>query len=725
MFLSSWTLFALKRCHLRRANRCNWRRSLRHIFRMFASGVACLAAVGLVALQLSTTARLHAHDASVSSYSSSSHVFLPLLVAAFDLDDLPEPPLTASPTPVATATLPSPSEPFGLPRFQEGGRVTAIAVDAPYVYLGIGARLVVLDTSDPAQPRELHRTQILGGRIERIAISDQIAYLAAEISGVHMLDVSERASPRPLGHVRTSTKSLDIEVSGNYAYVAEGRGGLRVLNVSRPESAYETSQTRGAEFCNAVAISGTLGVVADTPVGVRLVDLRDPAAPERVATINPWGSSWYGWSVLDLAINGRFVYALDQADRLWAFDVRVPSQPEVTGSVELDLGGARSARLAVSGGRLSVLANGSLILLDLGSPDVPSIAGTIDELWGHHFCLATERSLAFVGGWDGFRIIDLRPAAFGEAIGEVALEQPPRGRLVAGGDLLYAAPWLLDVSDPSSVERLPDPFGPADRVLAAVGEYAYVDPDDRDRPHKLDIYRMRDPRNPQHIGELATGTYPQQFATVGDVGVLDGSHLGGCPMLTTFSLADPSRPRILGSMEPRHNVYSLASGGGYVFVGMGSGSCDAVRPEPGWLSIVDVSIPSRPTQVGLASVPSAPVSVLFHDGRVILATLRAELWVFDVTDPIRPVPLTVASLPGEPAWGGLATDGRYAYVSVEDDPFRLSTLSWGEVQVIDLAHLDWPAPRGRLSTGAAGALLVHKEHLWSATVGGGIWSWSK
>lgn len=110
---------------------------------------------------------------------------------------------------------------------------------------GAGADLRVLDLAEPARPRELARLegQGQGGPIQ---LRDELAFVAAGWGGLVIVDVADPAHPVELGRYRPESWRLDVGrpdliraavdvwVDGDLALVAAEEDGLHLLDVSDP-----------------------------------------------------------------------------------------------------------------------------------------------------------------------------------------------------------------------------------------------------------------------------------------------------------------------------------------------------------------------------------------------------------------------------------------------------------------------------------------------------------
>ncbi|MCP3904138.1 MAG: hypothetical protein GY715_10945 [Planctomycetes bacterium] len=68
------------------------------------------------------------------------------------------------------------------------------------------------------------------GHANIAAVSNGVAYVASNLSGLWLIDVSDAANPTPIGYSNTAGESRDVVVSGALAYMAHGSSGLHVID---------------------------------------------------------------------------------------------------------------------------------------------------------------------------------------------------------------------------------------------------------------------------------------------------------------------------------------------------------------------------------------------------------------------------------------------------------------------------------------------------------------
>ncbi|MFZ1595557.1 MAG: hypothetical protein WAW26_06850, partial [Anaerolineae bacterium] len=73
---------------------------------------------------------------------------------------------------------------------QIGGATYALDSSGPYVYLGVGPRVLVLDVTDPAAPQQVGQSAALPTVVQDVQLSGSLLIVALGEAGVQVLDVS-------------------------------------------------------------------------------------------------------------------------------------------------------------------------------------------------------------------------------------------------------------------------------------------------------------------------------------------------------------------------------------------------------------------------------------------------------------------------------------------------------------------------------------------------------
>ena len=206
---------------------------------------------------------------------------------------------------------------------QIGGPTYAVAVQDHYAYVGVGAKLAVLDISDPTNPIVMGQTGALPETPMRVVVSGVYAYIADGNSGLRIINVADPMRPAEIGFYDTPGIANDVVVSGTFAYLADDFYGLRIVDVSDPTHPREVGAWSGTALC--VALAGSYAYVG-TWDGMHVIDVSNPASPQHTGFIGTIRG------VFGLAAAGHYAYAGtprnagDYHKGLWIIDVSDPTQ---------------------------------------------------------------------------------------------------------------------------------------------------------------------------------------------------------------------------------------------------------------------------------------------------------------------------------------------------------------------------------------------------------------
>ncbi len=163
-----------------------------------------------------------------------------------------------------------------------GVMAVGVAVSGNVACLAMaGGGLYVYDVSDPADPRNIARTN--NGPAEAVAMAGHYAYACVN-TGIRSYDVSDPTHPVCLGQTNhTWGDAYRIYVTGDYAYTTGEYQGLRLYNVSDPAHLLYVGQIPGPRIYDAVIRDNyayVVGIFESSGFsGLRIYDLSDPANP--------------------------------------------------------------------------------------------------------------------------------------------------------------------------------------------------------------------------------------------------------------------------------------------------------------------------------------------------------------------------------------------------------------------------------------------------------------
>ena len=526
---------------------------------------------------------------------------------------------------------------------QIGGSINAVAVEGNYAYVALGPRLVVLDISDPTKPTKVGQTGMLPVSAVwrhapwnlRLLISDPYVYLvdpAEELLvvvdtsdptnprqvgyydtpgnakdafgfyvylvdklGLRLVDMSDPRDPRMAAYYETKWKIEDVSVSGQYAYLAAGKGGLRIVDISAPANPHEVAS---CEWRRRPIGPIVVREVTKIPPGVTPAPSPTPAATStRSSTPPPLLGGRYA---LGVCIFGSYAYVKTKDEGVRIVDISDPADPHEVGVVD------SSDPASAHGERY----------YDCLQSEEGTISG--------HYRYVPDR-------WQGLRVVDVSDRANPH---DAALYTSLRkaSNVVVFGSYAYVAAGadlrVLDISDPTDPHEVATVRPLEERNLGydtidflVSGSYAYL----LNCPYcnGLRVLDISDPTNPREVGYYES---PNERSSFSDLFV-SGSYAyvadAGQDVLRVLDISNPTNPRLV--------AYDAVREISAVFVSGKRAYVTTVKAGRDHLLVVDVSDPTNPKQMGSYSCYN-PQSI-FVSGDYAYVAVDRGLRVLDVSDP--------------------------------------------------------------------------------------------
>jgi hypothetical protein len=475
-------------------------------------------------------------------------------------------------------------------RFTPGGAVVSdVALTGDLALLAAGADgLVIVDVSTPAEPRILS-SMALGEFFASVTADGDTAYVAANYGGLVVVDIADPAWPRRLAAAPTRYPASRVVVRGGFAFVVEGGHGLEIFDVHDREAPGAVSMHSAT--LQDVAVGPTHAFLATT-FGLEVLDVRDPANP--VVDLAPDGPA-----LRAVALAGDVLWAVrgqpGWVPELVAMDVTVPGEPADLGLVRLWSSGVMPAdyywwpwaRLAVAGAHAWLAAGiADMWLADVARPDQPAIVDSpTTVVQGTQLTLS--ESLAFAANADAsLRVIDIADASRPRVPGRYQwlADDPtcdrPCGRSATAHGYTYlttdAGIEVLDLTSPAAPRRVALVAETAlASDLAIRGDYAFV----VGTGSGLVVLDLTQPASPTVVADLALPIAWYQYWPLPNYVspstpqriILDAGIAyisSGRAGVAAVSVAEPRAPRLLSSLPiPNAWAVGVAAANGQVWTG--------------------------------------------------------------------------------------------------------------------------------------------------------------
>lgn len=522
---------------------------------------------------------------------------------------------------------------------QIGGPSYAVAVSGTLAYVGIGPRLLILDVSAPATPTVVGQSSVMPDIVEGVAVAGSYAYVAAERSGLHVINITTPTVPTEVGFYDTPGYAHDVVVAGNYAYIADNDFGLRVVNVTIPTAPTEVGFYDTPGYAQGVVVTGSYAYVADSGSGLRVINVVTPTAPVEVGFYNTPG---YARGV---EVVGNYAYVADYTAGLRVLNIATPTAPTEAGFYNMP-GVAQG--VAVVGIYAYVTEyEGGLRVINITTPTAPTEVGFYDTP-GSSYGVVVTGNYAYVADYTrGLRAVNIATPTAPMGVGYYDPLGDARGVAVAG-TYAYVADYegglrIINIATPTAPTAVGayDTSSAAENVAVAQG-YAYI----ADRYDGLRVVDITTSTAPVEVGFYDTLGDAQGVAVAGTYAYVADYGDG----LRVINITTPTAPTEVGFCDTPGSAYGVAVAGSYAYV----------ADDTHGLRVVNITTPTVPTEVGFKSLENAR-DVAVAGNYAYVADRGAGLRIINIATPTMPAEVGIYDTPGSAY--GVAVAGSYAYVA--------------------------------------------------------------
>lgn len=602
-----------------------------------------------------------------------------------------------------------------------GSLVNAIQVEGDIAFVGNEQCLLVLDVSDPANPKVL--SQVAGqGTANGVFVRDSIVFQAAFGGGAYAVDVSRLVNPTVSGRFPQTgsyqSAVFDLALRGDAAYLADIRRGLVVVDWRNLGQPIETNRISGSAW--GLELVGPYLCMADSgrdtgSMGLRWFDLREPFRPASIGRYQGFGS------VDKVVVRGNRMFTLGtrfgivdlEFDRMAPAIITQPAggRPVLGGALRLDVAAAGTGPLSyqwfmetqpIAGATNDFLEIRGVAFGDAGSymVRISNPVGFVDSkparveigkipqaiTWSQptlEALLPLNLSVPLVATSSsglpvGFRVRS-GPAVVSNGTitatnwGTVTIVAEQEGnashaptRLVRNWNLPTLVGEELGQSSGS-------PSGTGNGVFVT-GNLAYV----AEGSDGLQVIDVSNPAAPVRVGGFNTIGKAISVQVMGTLAYVADGDAG----LQVIDVSNPARPRRLGGLTSGY-AYGVQVVGALAYVAVGFDG----------LQVIDVSNPAAPVRVGRYDTIGQAASVQVMGPLAYVADGAAGLQVIDVSNPAAPVRVG-AYYTSDFAYS-VQVVGSLAYVAA----------SGAGLQVIDVSDPAAPVPVGGYDTSGSSRLV--------------------
>jgi hypothetical protein len=508
-----------------------------------------------------------------------------------------------------------------------GAQILDLEIQGWISYAATGLGLHIIDTRIAASPRQegFVTTPHLARSVQ---VHENRAYVVGG-AGLSMIQVADPASPRLVwSGLSPNCDYQDLELQ--YPLLFAVGCGLQIMDVSNP--LFTTTLARLNVNASAVAVEGTTVAVTDFD-RLRLIDISDPSNPV------VRGSAWTHGLAKDAVVTGSLSVASSDTGLTIVGITSLDSPVEIA---HLGFAGGATS-IAVADGLVYAANRGFLRVVNLDDPAAPSEIGQIGSpsfarvaVYGR---LAVTTHSFYAPREDAVTVIDIGrrgPTETGiwEAIwGPEDVDVVGSVAFVTADGGLYA----LDLSDSTNPVELSFLDLIESQYLAVDSDRAYIATMGAAGFSCFQVVDVSDPTDMYEKGRVdwdRGGPYPTAVDAAGNTAVIADSR-----GLRVLDVSDPWRPIQVGQWE-REGAKGVALVGGHAVVGFSS----PTDPEDNGVSVIDLSSVGGPVAIGIWMSPSGVTAVAEYDGAVLVGSESDGVFLIDLSEPSRPTEIGHATL---------------------------------------------------------------------------------
>jgi len=305
-----------------------------------------------------------------------------------------------------------------------------------------------------------------------IFIDGNLMYVAADVNGLYIFDITDPLSPALAGNAETSNDAIQVAVSSGYAYVVEDHMigdefDIEIFDVSVPESPVSVNALEDVgKHYKDMEISGDLLFAL-----AQYLQVIDISTPESAYVMTSEVLSGYDFDIQD---NTAYIAV---SNGLKIVDISDPFEPAEAGFVETPQYGRV---VDVSGDYAYYVCNEGFYVMDVSEPAEAEVVGTLDTpVYGTEIKVQGDYAYVSTGSWYDFVVIDVSDPALPFVVQDIDMESYTTDLCLYGEYAYvvteYTTVWIMDISTPEStyIASRFDSIGYAMELEISDG-YAYV-----------------------------------------------------------------------------------------------------------------------------------------------------------------------------------------------------------------------------------------------------------
>jgi hypothetical protein len=525
-------------------------------------------------------------------------------------------------------------------------QVREITVDGYFAYAAVSMDrhhlddfgMIIIDFSNPLFPSKVGFYDLSGTSSEGISdikVENDLAYILTRQNGLKIVDISDPSAPVEIGNYIDSNHGFSgLYINSNFAYLPHW-GGLTVLDISNPSSPIEVSNSNiNFEHLIATHSHGTLVFMAGQQIienqssyNLHIIDVSDPNNPEDIVQYETF------YPIEEMIGTDSILYVHQQrffeTSRFLVFDITTPSLPIEIDYIDFDHNLEDSI---IQGDFIYFTTSVGVACIDISNPIEPYEIDMDMEYFNtryfHNNVGATINHI-FVTGHFGIKLVNvsnpLNPfeVSYNSTAGGFHLYE------VSDQYALMPKPgsglMVLDISDP----LMPSEVG----FITPANEY-YIDMEIQDnllffvyRDTGIQIFDISDPLNPIDYGVYNIDGLIVHISVSNDYAYI--SYLPD--RILILDVSDPEHISEVGLYYPITWAHYSYVHDDYLYL-----ICYDSDSGSRYLSILDITNPENPIELGHCVIESYFVSITVNENYAYLCNSHNGISIIDISDPSSP-----------------------------------------------------------------------------------------
>jgi hypothetical protein len=239
------------------------------------------------------------------------------------------------------------------------------------------------------------------GNAYKIALSGNYAYVADNVSGLQIIDITNLTNPTfKSSYWAANFHPRGITVSENYAYLANAaHSGLWIIDISDPSNPTFKGSYDTPENALGVAVFENYAYVAATGSGLYLIDISNSSNPTFKGSYDTPGTAY------KVALSDNYAYVADVSRSLQIIDTTNITNPTFKGSYWTP--GFHAYGITISDNYAYVVGMPDLRIVDVRNPSTPVFMSSYN-IPGYAYDITVSGNYAYIAGDEvGLKIIDI------------------------------------------------------------------------------------------------------------------------------------------------------------------------------------------------------------------------------------------------------------------------------------------------------------------------------